>query len=347
MDRERNRRSSRDPGLSSRRRNRMRMPRTLRATRAGWCFVVIVFGVGFAALNTGNNLLYLILSLLLAFLVLSGLLSESSLRGLRVERRLPRELFAGTPNRIALRIHNDLSRTPSFAVLIEDRCSGQEELAEAGRSFVLRVGPKDSVGRSYEFEPTERGELAFVGCRLSTRFPFGLFVKSVDLELETQALVYPRIQDLPAIAEPQGTLEIGSERRRSANEGDVLSGLREYVEGDPVQRIHWRRSLHARKLIVGEREGEKSAQIEVLLTIPESLDSAEIENRISRATSEVVQHLDQGRQVGLRTATNRFAPDAGFAHRTELLSFLAWVKAEAAEVPDAHALDCAPAKAAR
>ena len=53
----------------------------LRPTRAGWLFFVIIFGVGFAALNTGNNLLYLVLALMLSFLVLSGLLSESALRG--------------------------------------------------------------------------------------------------------------------------------------------------------------------------------------------------------------------------------------------------------------------------
>ena len=76
----------------------MKPPRALRATRAGWCFIAIIFGVGFAALNTGNNLLYLVLALMLAFLVLSGLLSEASLRGLRVERHLPRELFALAPN---------------------------------------------------------------------------------------------------------------------------------------------------------------------------------------------------------------------------------------------------------
>ena len=50
----------------------LRPPRTLRPTRAGWAFFAITFGVGFAALNTGNNLLYLVLSLMLAFLVLSG-----------------------------------------------------------------------------------------------------------------------------------------------------------------------------------------------------------------------------------------------------------------------------------
>ena len=53
----------------------LRPPRTLRPTRAGWIFFALTLGVGFAALNTGNNLTYLVLSLMLAFLVLSGVLS--------------------------------------------------------------------------------------------------------------------------------------------------------------------------------------------------------------------------------------------------------------------------------
>ena len=73
----------------------LRPPRTLRPTRPGWVFFALTFGVGFAALNTGNNLLYMVLSLLLAFLVLSGVLSESALRGVRIRRRLPREIHAG------------------------------------------------------------------------------------------------------------------------------------------------------------------------------------------------------------------------------------------------------------
>ena len=74
MDHQRDRRSGRRPALMQKR-SRLRPPRSLRATRAGWCFIAIIFGVGFAALNTGNNLIYLIIALLLAFLVLSGLLS--------------------------------------------------------------------------------------------------------------------------------------------------------------------------------------------------------------------------------------------------------------------------------
>ena len=307
------------------------MPRSLRATRAGWCFVAIVFGVGFAALNTGNNLLYLILSLLLAFLVLSGLLSESSLRGIRVERHLPREIFARSPNRIALRVHNRLGRTPSFAILIEDRIAGSDEDQEAGRAFVLRIGPRSHIDRSYLLEPHARGDISFTCCRISTRFPFGLFVKSVDLELKTNALVYPEIDHrfLPNTTQPMRSE--GNERRRAAAEGDALGGLREYAAGDSVRRIEWRRSLRTRSLVVGEREGEANAQIEVLLQIHPNLNVFEIERRISRAASEIVRHLESGLQVGLRTPTHRFLPDAGLGHRTQLLSFLARVEPDSSK----------------
>ena len=126
MDHPRNPRAGARPSLSRRVRwlervlRWLRPPRTLRPTRAGWAFFAITFGVGFAALNTGNNLLYLVLSLMLSFLVLSGVLSESALRGITVERRLPRELYAGSRNPVLLEISNRLKRVPAFAIVVED-----------------------------------------------------------------------------------------------------------------------------------------------------------------------------------------------------------------------------------
>ena len=77
----------------------LRPPRQLRPTRAGWSFFALTFGVGFAALNTGNNLLYLVLSLMLAFLVLSGVLSESALRGIALRRRAAARALRGARRR--------------------------------------------------------------------------------------------------------------------------------------------------------------------------------------------------------------------------------------------------------
>ena len=70
--------------------------RTIWPTRDGWWCLFVVIGLGVAAINTGNNLLYLLVSLLLSLIVVSGVLSEQSLRGLRLEGDAPEEMYAGT-----------------------------------------------------------------------------------------------------------------------------------------------------------------------------------------------------------------------------------------------------------
>lgn len=320
--------SSSRPGTHSHSR-RLPARRSLRATRPGWCFIAIVFGVGFAALNTGNNLLYLVLALLLAFLVLSGLLSEASLRGLRIERVLPNELFAGHPNRVVLRIHNQQRKLASFAVTVEDRLETDSGPESAGRCFVLRIGAVERCDRSYVLSPAHRGEIHFSGLRASTRFPFGLFVKSVDLDAETSALAYPEI--LTATVERERTFSGEDDATPSAEAprtGDEIGGLREWVAGDPMQRIHWRRSLRAQKLVVGEREGDGRSEIEVLLRLPATLSASQVEQRVSRAASEVVAHLEAGLAVGLRSREIAFPATRGHAHRTALLTHLARVGTE-------------------
>ena len=323
-------------------RRRFRAPRSLRATRAGWCFIAIIFGVGFAALNTGNNLLYLVLALMLAFLVLSGLLSETSLRGIRVDRILPRELIARTPNRIMLRIRNEQTRVASFAIALEDRIETPRGPESAGRSFALRVGPGESTDRSYVFEPGRRGDLQFDRLRVSTRFPFGLFVKSAELDLEEKVLVYPEIFATPISHADARAGRRVEERIGNAPGGDDVAGLREFVQGDSLGRVHWKRSLRSGRLWVGLREGDASSEIEVSLQLARIAPEEASEAAIARAASEIVCHLEAGLRVGLRTATARFAPRTGLAHRRELLTYLARVSPESIEPAQAYVPEFAP-----
>lgn len=299
------------------------MPRSLRATRAGWCFVAIVFGVGFAALNTGNNLLYLVLALMLSFLVLSGILSEFALRGMRVERHLPRECFARRDNRVVLRLSNHQKRFPAFAISAEDHFGDPSDPQVAGRAFTLRIGPEDKADRSYAFRPERRGEDQFLSCRLSTRFPFGLFVKSADFELEEKFLVYPELLDAYEGSVVEHPLIDGVAEAGLGRSGDDLAGLRDYVRGDPMSRLHWPSSIRTGRLIVGEREGTPDAELDVLLELPEGLPGEETERRISAAASAVVAHLAEGKRVGLQTPSYRFTPESGLGHRAAILEFLA------------------------
>jgi uncharacterized protein (DUF58 family) len=327
MDRPRDRRSGRRPTLV-RKRSWLRPPRALRATRAGWCFIAIIFGVGFAALNTGNNLLYLVLALMLAFLVLSGLLSESSLRGLRIERVLPREIFARSANRVVLRVYNDQRKNVSFAITIEDRLKGPLGPDAVGRAFILRIGPRSSEDRSYAFEPESRGDIEFDGFRVSTRFPFGLFVKSRELDLPESAVVYPCVERIFVDSRKTPARANEEESSRASNDGDEIAGLREFEPGDSLIRVHWRSSTRAGRLLVGEREGFAGAEFEVRLRIPSSTPEQIVEERVSLAASEVVTHLESGSRVGLRSREMCFSPASGFNHRSELLRFLARVEPE-------------------
>jgi uncharacterized protein (DUF58 family) len=327
MDRLGNRRSGRDPALK-RARRLFKPPRSLRATRPGWCFVAIIFGVGFAALNTGNNLLYLVFALMLAFLVLSGILSEASLRGVSVERIVPREVFAGVSNPVLLRIRNRQTRVAAFALSVEDRLepgSGRSAAASAtaGRCFVLRVGPESVVDRSYALVPARRGELELATLRVSTRFPFGLFVKSVEIAAPETVLVYPALVPIAPAVAARGSRQETDHRPGRSPVGDALSGVREFARGDSTARVHWRRSVRSGRLVVGEREGHTAAEVEILLLFGGDPTPAAIEGRISRAASELVHHLDAGHRVGLRTRTIRYAPATGPAHRRDLLQFLA------------------------
>jgi uncharacterized protein (DUF58 family) len=320
-------------------------PRALKPTRAGWLFFVITMGVGFAALNTGNNLLYLVLSLMLAFLALSGFLSESALRGITVERELPREIFAGQSNRVLLRIANRQPKVASFAIVIEDawedpRTRRRKDRARdaAGRCFALRVGPEETVVRPYALIPEQRGWTKLAGQRISTRFPFGLFVKSKWVDMPTSLLVYPGIDPVTATRSGGGQERVGERERGLPGQGAEVSQLREYAPGDSARRIHWRSSLRRDELVVGEVEESDDAEIEVLLrTARDGPDTPRrheaFEQRVRDAASEVVTHLEAGLRVALRTDRERIEPAAGPRQRARLLSFLALVTRESGDEP--------------
>jgi len=87
-----------------------RRSRRLRSTREGKYFIAITIGVGLAAINTGNNLLFLLLGWMCSVIIASGVLSELSLRGLVVMRVPPPRVFAGRPFLMGISLRNSKRR---------------------------------------------------------------------------------------------------------------------------------------------------------------------------------------------------------------------------------------------
>src|ERR1700744_5411832 len=187
---------------------RWRLPRRLKFTREGKFFVGITLGVGFAAVNTGNNLLYLMLGLLLALIVVSGMMSELSLRDLTVVRRLPLRAQVGRPHLVEIKVFNHKGRIPSYAIEVEDLRAGQPA---DKRCFFLKISPRSAQVAAYRRTPARRGRDRHVGFRVATRFPFGLFEKSRELVADGDLVIYPAIDPLQLPALPAGNHTGGEE----------------------------------------------------------------------------------------------------------------------------------------
>src|SRR5450755_4484818 len=90
-----------------------------RVTRQGWVFIAGIILVALAALNTGNNLLFLILSTLVASILMSGILSSITLSGLEMGLELPEHIFALQTVRSVIELRNEKLTLPSFSMRVE------------------------------------------------------------------------------------------------------------------------------------------------------------------------------------------------------------------------------------
>ena len=242
----------------------LRPPRTLRPTREGWWYLALVMAVGVAATNTGNNLLYLVLSMMLAGIVVSGLLSEQTLRGIAVRREMVGPLFAGQPAFGRLLVSNCKRRLPSFSLRLR-------EVAPTGTSRLLAYlphlapGAEREIGYQTRFE--RRGFARLPRIQTTTAFPFGLFVKATQPEAGEEVLVLPKIDPLPVdLLRALG--EAGVAVWPVRGPGPELHDLRPFRVGDDTRLIHWKQSAKLDRQMVKELELEEGGRVTLIIEDP-------------------------------------------------------------------------------
>jgi uncharacterized protein (DUF58 family) len=296
------------------------LPRTIRPTREGWWLIVATFVVGLAATNTGNNLLYLILAMMLSFLAISGVLSEQAMRRVHLERTRPRRLFAGTPATVGARLTNGKRRLPSYALYVaETDPSGGPTSAR----FFLKVEPQGRESWTYSLTFPRRGRQYFLGLRLFTRFPFGLFTKSSRPMHTDPVLVYPLVRSLAPDEVPAALAPGGRERHRRGR-GAGLYSLRPYRPGDDPRLLHWKTSARTGHLMVREPEEEERPRIRITLQDPSpAAAAATVEADISYAASVAAHAVRLGALVGLVTSEGSIDFGAGEDHLDRILERLA------------------------
>jgi len=238
-----------------------------RITREGWFYMAGILLVALPALNTGNNLLFLILASLIAIILMSGILSSITLSGIAMSLKMPEHIFAAQPVRAIVELQNEKLTLPSFSLRVE----AANPKAATAPAAILETPvyfpylPKhDRVQQTVPMTFPHRGVYRQEAFRIVTRFPFGFLQKSRHLNLKTEALVYPSVgpseeylEVLPGI---QGALESLAKGR-----GQDLYALRDYVPTDSARHVHWKASARFGSLMVREFAREDDCRILLVL----------------------------------------------------------------------------------
>jgi uncharacterized protein (DUF58 family) len=249
--------------------------RSIRLTPEGVLFLILVLLVGVTAINTGNNLLYLLMALMLTLIMISGILSEWSLKGVQIEHRLPSRIFAHEPVVCRWVVRNKKSFFPSFTL----RAVVQyPDMVNNQAAYFTHILASSTLFQTSTLTFGRRGIFRAGGYELSTAFPFGFFEKAVSIPVSTETVVYPKLNRLWTVQ--SGSLFTGDNQAlRKKGKGPTLYNLRDYRHGDDSRNIHWKISARQSKLFVKEHEQEDERKVQIWLSnqLPVSSPAAQKE----------------------------------------------------------------------
>src|SRR5712691_8560677 len=259
-------------------------------TREGWLYFAAVIVVVFAAINTANNLLYMVLSALLAVLLLSGFLSALNFRFLKVTARVPSHCFAREPFPISVQVHNLKQLFPTFSLQLEPV---EESTFRFSTFYVPLVSGQKHTSDLGQAMLAKRGRYTLQKIKASSRYPFGFFVKDLDFPLDAECICYPEI--IPQEQINFSIIDIqGSEQRFERGLGHDLYMIRDYLPSDSARHVHWKASAKTSILKTREYAAEESRRVVLAFDRfghPGDLDKFE---QLVSYTASLAYHFVQG-----------------------------------------------------
>lgn len=267
----------------------------VRLTRIGTTYVIFTIVIGFAALNTGNNPLYIGLTFMLGCLLLSGIASKGGLKHLEVAVEDVGEAWAGRPAAVSLRIRNR-----SRIWNVRDIVIVAADLAEPAFVAVLNKRSETLVHLPFVF--ARRGHVQLAAIDFYTRYPFGFFLKKRRVRLQGDLVVYPRLLE-ESVASDQFRPTTGEQATANrAGPGTEIHSFREYVRGDSMRHVYWKKSASLGRWIIKQTEVDSARTVHVVVDPykPRAVTDEEFERMVSAATTFVHQSLQRGLDVVLQ-----------------------------------------------
>lgn len=292
----------------------------MKLSREGKRFFLAALLIGIAAFNTGNNLIYLILSMMLSILLLSVLLLRLNVKSLVLRVAQNRPIFVNSASSVDVTLSNR-KKLPAYSlrVSLSDRNRGTVHFPEIPGSSEV----SDTVPVIYG----RRGVYGYGDIFIESGFPFIFFLKRLLCKVDNQIIVYPEIKDIAEVI-PDTAVE-GYALPTGIRRGEELSMIREFRYGDDWRRIHWKASAKSAKLMVTEYSSEEPRKLTVMLDNLMPYDGGTFEKAVSLAASVSDRFLKEGFFVRLLTCRKLIPFGSGGEHLFKILDVLALIEGQA------------------
>jgi uncharacterized protein (DUF58 family) len=232
-------------------------------TREGMVYLGVVGILILASVNTGNNLLFMILACSLAGIVMSGVLSRAVLVGVEMKFDMPEHVFAEQPVMAELELRNGKELWPSFSLRVVGKAKKNlnNEILTTPVFFPYIPG-LGSARQKVELNFPRRGSYRQDAFGIQTRFPFGFFEKTRTEESQLEILVYPRVEPTDQFYEVLPLLS-GEMASNFRGRGHELHSLRDYLPTDSARFVDWKVTARAGHMVVREfaREDERRVML--------------------------------------------------------------------------------------
>ena len=286
-----------------------------------------------AAFSTGISFLFFLVYLFGAIGIGSWLYARRGLRGVRADYRVmnPRT-HVGEVLQAIYRIENHDGFPKPW---IEAWNESTLPTSLPGR--VVGIPARGTRQWLAKVTLTRRGSYRLGPLRVRTGDPFGLFSSEMTVAQATSVVVFPEIVPLPNWRLPPSPID-GTTRTRRRYEAatPLVAGVRPYVYGDAINRIHWLSSARHGELHVKEFDLEQAADLWILLDLDRAVHAgigtdASVETAVTVAASIALRTLSDNRSVAMTASARRLQlhqPDRGPRVEQKLLHLLANVQAD-------------------
>jgi uncharacterized protein (DUF58 family) len=276
-------------------------------TRMGLVYCLLVVLIGVAALNTGNNLLYIVTAAMLAAILVSGAASAAVLMELKLDVRVPEHLFAGRSAMGRVILRNQRKWLPSLSINVDlaprtkakkrwkwlpatfgiplwyppekqwfrfrDLKLRRVNAAEhkkilQGSVYFPFIPAASDVSADLQLRFDRRGRYLQEGFGLSTLFPFGFLSKTRIVALTREIIVYPRVEPTDELLEILPMIT-GEWESVERGRGNDLYRIREYLPDDSARHVDWKATAKSGSLKVREFSREDERKLRIIFDQPD------------------------------------------------------------------------------